>query len=123
MDIQAYYKDVRKLEKKYEEEVAPKHGGVVYVTSRYHREKNSVEGRTLSATPWNAARVVTDDTHRLATEDEIKAFLAHQETERVKHTKMEQTRQKQYIVLVDQAQPGEAAVLQGAANQKSAVKT
>lgn len=104
MDLKEYFRDLHaeeaKLEKKHPE-------GVVYVTSLFHRERNSTPGTTLSATCRNAARVITDGTHREATQDEIDGFLHHQQRELTKNTRAEQMNKKQYIVVVDQKESDE----------------
>ncbi len=108
MDLRAYFNDLRGTEAELEQVAKD---GVVYVTSVFHREKNSTPGSTLSATPRNAARVITDGTHRQATSDEVKAFFAHQRKQLEHTTKMEQLKKQQYIVVVDQHQPSQSAML------------
>jgi hypothetical protein len=99
MDLKEYYRDLHAIEAKLED----KHpNGVVHVTSVFHRERNSTPGTTLSATCRNAARVITDGTHREATEEEIAGFLDHQQKELRRNTMSEQKNKQQYIVVVDQ---------------------
>jgi hypothetical protein len=108
MNLAEYYSDKKKeiagLEKLANSEASPAvtADGVVYVTSLFHRERNSTAGCTLTASISNAARVITDGTHRVATEAEIKAFLNHQQKEFVKNSASEQKNKRQYIVVVDQ---------------------
>lgn len=110
MDLKAYFSDLRREEAALDK-IAESQDGIVYVTSVFHREKNSTSGSTLSATPRNAARVITDGTHRRATEMEVKGFLDHQQKELEKSVRMEQIKKKQYIVVVDQHQPSQAGML------------
>ena len=107
MNLREYFDDFRRVESQLEKEHAD---GVVYVTSVFHRERNSTPGSTLSATCRNAARVITDGTHRLATEEEIKGFLAHQQTELRKNAASEQKNKRQYIVVVDQKEEPDAVL-------------
>lgn len=112
MDLRQYYNDLRAKESELEK-VAKAQDGVVYVTSVFHREKNSTAGATLGASPRNAARVITDGTHRDATEDEVRAFYIRQQEQLSATTKMEQMKKKQYIVVVDRNEPSESAMLGG----------
>ena len=104
MDLRAYFGDLHakeaELEKKFPE-------GVVHVTSLFHRERNSTPGSTLSATCRNAARVITDGTHREATQEEIDGFMRHQQDQLRRNTQSEQMNKKQYIVVVDQKESAE----------------
>ena len=98
MDLKSYFDDLHKAEAEFEK----KHpDGVVYVTSMFHRERNSTPGRTISASCRNAARVIADGTHREASKEEVDAFLAHQEDELRRNTSAEQKNKRQYIVVVD----------------------
>lgn len=112
MDLKLYYQDLRATEEVLRSKSRAT-DGVVYVTSVYHREKNSTAGQTLSAEPRNAARVITDGTHREATKDEVAAFHEQQQIELRKNVKMEQLKKQQYIVVVDQHQPNQAAAVHG----------
>jgi hypothetical protein len=99
VDLKEYYRDLHAIEADLEK----RHDdGIVYVTSLFHRERNSTPGSTLSATCRNAARVITDGTHREATSEEVDAFLLHQQDQLRRNAKAEQMNKKQYIVVVDQ---------------------
>jgi hypothetical protein len=111
MDLRSYFDDLHKEEAAFTREFP---NGVVYVTSLFHRERNSTPGRTHSANWRNAARVVADGTHRRATQDEIDSFLAHQEEELAKNSVAEQKNKRQYIVVVDgDKKPASAVVEEG----------
>jgi hypothetical protein len=98
MDMKSYYNDWRE----HCARLKVSHpNNVVYVTSLYHRERNSVAGQTLSASVANAARVITDGTHREATKEEVEAFIQHQNDELLKTTQSEQARKQHYFVVVD----------------------
>lgn len=120
MDIKEYYRDLHKtaaeLERKNPERI-------VHVTSVYNREKNATAGCTLSATPENAARVITDGTHREATKEEVAAFLTLQENNRIKAVKSEQAKNKQFVVVLDPDQrsalTGNGGVAAGSAEGKA----
>lgn len=108
MDLKEYYNDLRKHEARLE----VKHpDGIVYVTSVFHRERNSTAGSTLSATCRNAARVLTDGTHREATDDEISSFLQRQQDELRRNAAAEQKNKRQYIVVVDQHEGAETTLV------------
>lgn len=111
MDLKEYFRDLHakeaELEKKYPD-------GVVYVTSLFHRERNSTPGSTLSATCRNAARVITDGTHREATKEEIESFLEHQQEQLRRNARAEQANKKQYIVVVDQKETSGEPAFAGA---------
>lgn len=104
MDLKEYFDDVKNKEKELIKEEDPKEPGVTYVMSLYNREKNSVGGCVLAAAHKNAARVITDGTHRKATQDEIDAFLQHQEANKLRSTRSEQSKNRQYVVVVDPTQ-------------------
>jgi hypothetical protein len=108
MNLTEYYRELNDTAKDLERSHPD---GVVHVTSLRNREKNSVAGKTLSAGCRNAARVITDGTHRVATLEEINAFAELQEKNRVVATLSEQRKRQQYIVLVDESQPANAGLL------------
>lgn len=108
MDLKEYYKDLHATEAQLEKEFPD---DIVYVTSVRHREKNSVAGQTLSATHANAARVITDGTHRLSTPQEVRDFLALQNANRMKSVKAEQAKKQQYVVVMDGGNPADAGLL------------
>lgn len=107
MNMRDYYSD-KLLE---ERRLRDKHpNGVVFVTSVFNRDRSSVAGQTLSATCSNAARVITDGTHRESTKDEIKAFITHQQQQKVSLALAEQKNKQQYVMVVDRkATPQELA--------------
>jgi hypothetical protein len=110
VDLKSYFNDKRAVEAELERSYP---GGVVYVTSLFHRERNSTPGCTLSASWSNAARVLTDGTHRLATPEEVDAFLKRQQENLRRNTASEQMNKKQYIVVVDQHQDNPDPVFAG----------
>ena len=98
MDLKEYFDDKRatmeQLRKKYP-------NNLVHVTSKFYRERNSTEGATASANYANAARVITDGTHREATEAEIAKFYEQQQRELEKNTRSEQSKKQQYVIVTD----------------------
>jgi len=101
MDIKQYYGDISKKRAELEEAYE---SGEVYLTSLFHREKNSTAGQVSTATPENAARVLVDGTHKLSSEDEVAAYKKLLERNRTEIAKAEQLKKQQYIVVVDQKQ-------------------
>jgi hypothetical protein len=51
--------------------------------------------------------VITDGTHREATQGEIEGFALHQQDQLRRNTAAEQANKKQYIVVVDQKESAE----------------
>lgn len=97
MDLRTYFQDLRRIAAELERKFGD--SGVVYVTSKFYRERNSTEGSTASATCWNAARVITDGTHRESSDEEIQKFLQHQQDELEKNIRSEQAKKQQYVVV------------------------
>lgn len=101
MDLREYFGDLRKTEK----DLASQHPNrVVFITSIKNSTKNTTPGATFSTTPYNAARGITDETHRLATDEEIQAFLDHQERNRVTNQRSEASKKKEIVVVMDRSQ-------------------
>ena len=103
MDLRSYFTDLNAKQA----ELVDKFGSnPVYVTSIFNRDRGSVEGTTLTASPRNAARVITDGTHREATKEEIAKFLAHQQTNLTEIMKSEQRKKQQFVVMMTPAEAG-----------------
>ena len=101
MDLVEYFRNVRSEEKLLDQ----KHPNrVVYITSVKNSAKNSLAGMTVSATPYNAARAITDETHREASDTEIKLFLEHQERNRLDTQRSETRKKKEIVVVMDRGQ-------------------
>lgn len=98
MDLKQYYIDLNQNQAKLEIQFPD---GIVHVTSLFYRERNSTPGHTSSATHRNAARVITDGTHRVATEPEINDFYQRQEDQRLAVVRSEQQKKRQFVVMVD----------------------
>ena len=83
-----------------------------WVTSVENPEKGSVAGQTLEMLPYGAAERIFAQTHRLATEEEIRREVARREEEKQKILKAEADR-KQTVnttVSIDPQQLAEAVV-------------
>lgn len=104
MDLTEYFGNVRRLEK----ELEAKHPDrVVHVTSVKNSMRNSTAGATVAATPYNAARCIVDETHREATEDEVRGFLDLQERNRIEVNRSETRKKKEIVVVMDRGQAAE----------------
>jgi hypothetical protein len=103
MDLIQYYNDLNKIAAKLEQDFPNQ---PVYVTSTFNRDRNSTAGVTLSASYRNAARVITDGTHRIATPAEVAKFIEMQEKNLENSIKAEQRKNKQFVVMVDPAAAG-----------------
>lgn len=101
MDLREYFSEVRRIEKELEKSHPSR---VVFVTSIKNSMKNSTPGATFSAVPYNAARGIADETHRLSTPEEIQAFLDHQENNRVMNQRSEASKKKEIVVVMDRQQ-------------------
>ena len=71
MDLRAYFDDMNSKEAEFKVKYKE---NIVHVTSLFHRERNSTAGNVISATRHNAARVITDGTHRESTPEEVAQF-------------------------------------------------
>lgn len=101
MDLREYFGELRKTETRLIDKFPNR---VVFVTSVKNSSKNSTAGATYSTTPYNAARGLTDETHRESTTDEIEAFMAHQENNRVETQRSEAKKRKEIVVVMDRQQ-------------------
>jgi hypothetical protein len=105
MDLKQYFSDLRAKEA----ELQAKHSdGVVHVTSLFYRERNSTPGAIASATCRNAARVITDGTHRESSEEEIERFYSWQEEQLKTHIRAEQQKKQQYVIVTGGAESNQA---------------
>jgi hypothetical protein len=118
MDLNAYFADKRVCEAELRQ---GRPHNVVYITSLFHRDRNSTAGTTVSASCANAARVITDGTHRIATPDEIKAFQDRQQEELRRNTVSEQMNKRQFFVVLPNS-AGESMVAQATDPITSAMK-
>lgn len=80
MDIPAFRAAIRA---KRSELAADYPDGCLYVTSLNNRLYNTTAGKVCEVTVDNAARLLTQETHRIATESEIAAFKAAAESRRL----------------------------------------
>jgi hypothetical protein len=97
MDLKEYYSEIRGVETGLEK----KHGMTLFITSIKNRDRGSTPGSTFIAKPYNAARAIVDETHREATEQEIKEFLEHQERNRIQSARSEALKRKEVVVVMD----------------------
>lgn len=103
MDLIQYFSDLNKTQSQLERDLPNQ---PIYITSVFNRDRNSTAGTTYTASPRNAARVITDGTHRLATPVEIAAFEELQQRNLEATLKSEQRKNKQFVVMVDPAAAG-----------------
>lgn len=96
MDLRQYFADKKEKEAELKQRFPD---GVVHVFSLFYRERNSTPGAVYSATISNAARVITDGTHRVAEESEVAEFHNRQERELRKNARNEQAKRQQYMVV------------------------
>ncbi len=104
MDLTEYFGNVRRVER---ELVAAHPDRIVHVTSLKNSMRNSTAGTTIGATPYNAARCIVDETHREATEEEVRGFFEHQERNRIEAQRSETRKKKEIVVVMDRGQAAE----------------
>ncbi len=104
MDLTEYFGNVRRTER---ELIVAHPDRIVYVTSLKNSMRNSTAGTTVAATPYNAARCMVDETHREATEDEVRGFFEHQERNRIESQRSETRKKKEIVVVMDRGQAAE----------------
>lgn len=106
MDVRQYWQDVAiKIQ-----EISPKFPeGVVYLVSRHNREKNTTAGMICTATVDHAAECLVNNTHDLATPEQISAYKAAQERAKQGIMQAEVGKKQQYFVVVN----GEEAAAKG----------
>jgi hypothetical protein len=82
MTTQLYYQRIREKRADLANQF-PK--GFCLVVSVFSLEKNSTEGTFCEVLVPEAARLMTDGTHRLASEDEAAAYYAAQDVQRIRN--------------------------------------
>jgi len=97
-DLQKYYQDMRE---KRAELTKDNDSGFCLVISLYNRDKGSTAGSVCEVSIKDAARVIVDGTHRVATAEEAEAFKQSQESNRAAIAKAELDRaRKQFSQLM-----------------------
>lgn len=81
MDIQKYYQQVRLTREELTKQIP---SGFCLVMSVANLEKNSTAGNLCEVTVADAARLLTDGTHRLATPEEVDGHRSAQDKERAR---------------------------------------
>lgn len=88
-DLQTYYQDIRAKRAELTKDFID---GWCMVMSVYNREKNSTAGTLTQVSVERAAQVITDGTHRLASDAEIATYTKAQEEQRAVIAAAELTR-------------------------------
>lgn len=98
MDIKIYWADVAtKIN-----EIRPLYpDGVVHLISRANREKNTTAGQLCTATVELAAECIVNNTHDLASPEQIKAYREHQGEYQKQILKQELAKKQQFVMVVD----------------------
>lgn len=81
MDFTVYYQAVRELR----ESLTQRFGADSIVVSVANIAQNSIAGGVAEVTCGNAARVIVDGTHRLATDEEARAFTIRRSADTARH--------------------------------------
>lgn len=98
MDAKRFYTKIREQK----ESLAKDHpDGVCYITSIDNEERSTVAGETILAHILDAARCFVENTHRLATDEEIEQMLERTEARRKSYQMAERARAKQTVVLLE----------------------
>jgi hypothetical protein len=97
MDIKQHNKDIKdKIA-----ELSPMFpDDTVLVTSILNRERNSTPGRTVEVSVFQASKLTVENTHRLATPDEVEAYKAHcaNEQKRIEQAELRRSNQRLRIL-------------------------
>lgn len=72
--------------------------GTVYLVSRSDRKKRVIEGRFFVCSPQVAALMLVQDTHRLATTEEIENWKSDQKTRGVVQTQIQAKRESKVVL-------------------------
>lgn len=98
MDVKQFWQDVVKKM----QEISPDHSdGVIYLVSRHNREKNTTAGMICTARVEHAAECLVNNTHDLATPEQIRAFKERQEGAKKQILNAEISKRQQFVMVVD----------------------
>jgi len=89
-----------------------------WLISLDNREKGSTSGRVVQATRDTAAKLIFERTHRVATENEIRAYLSEQEKVREGILEAEYQRKQHFALPKELAGLVEAVVRQSQTERK-----
>lgn len=83
-------------------EIAPSYpDGVVHLISRHNREKNTTAGAVATASLQLAAECLVNNTHDLATHEQIATFKREQVEKRRQIQMTERAKKQEYVMVVD----------------------
>lgn len=83
--IQAYWAAVK-------EQAAAMSDEYYYLVSVHNPARCVVGGSVVQVSKQKAAELLVETTHRIATDEEVAAYLAHEEQQRAKYAEIEQQR-------------------------------
>jgi hypothetical protein len=119
MDVQQYWQDVKQKA----EEISKKcPDGIVFLTSRHNRERNTTAGVVCTAHISHAAELLTNNTHDLATEDEIRAYKDRQGEIKKGILSTEISKRQQYVMVVDKGEAEAKGYTSGSAEEPTKTK-
>jgi hypothetical protein len=116
MDVRQFWGDVKQRL----EEITPKYpSGVVHLVSRHNREKNTTAGTICTANLVHAAECLVNNTHDLATPDQIQAYEHQQARKKQGIVQAEVAKKQQFVMVMDKEEaqargiptPDDAAVM------------
>ena len=98
MDVRQYWADVQA---KIAEIASHYPDGVVHVISRHNREKNTTAGAVSTASLQLAAECLVNNTHDLASPDQITAYKKEQVEKRRQIQVHERSKKQEFVMVVD----------------------
>jgi len=98
MDVRQFWMDVKSRV----EEITPKYpNGVVHLVSRHNREKNTTAGTICTSSIEHAAECLVNNTHDLATPDQIQDFEKLQARRKHGIVQAEVAKKQQFVMVMD----------------------
>lgn len=98
MDVKQYWADVQVKVG----EIAPSYPeGIVYLISRHNREKNTTAGAVSTAALQLAAECLVNNTHDLATPEQITTYHKGQAEKRRQIQVHERSKKQEFVMVVD----------------------
>lgn len=107
MDVRQYWDDVNRMAA----EMMPKFPeGVVYIVSRANRERNTTAGMICTVSVPHAAECLVNNTHDVATPEQIRAYREKQGEIKQQILQNELSKKQQFVMVVDKQDAAEKGI-------------